>query len=104
MLSNGGVGILVTVVAVALVFEAAPSPLVFGLALAIFVPDIVLLALRPGSLERPPLPAARKRLVIFAATELKESAQPSVAPPVSARITVLDVDTLTSAGEVPGTA
>ena len=75
VLLNGGVGILVTVVAVALVLGTASPPIVFGLALAILVPYVVLLALRPGSLERLPLPASWKRFVISAASELEEHAR-----------------------------
>ena len=75
VLLNGGVGILVTVVAVALVLGAAPPPLVFGLALAILVPYVVLLALRRDSLERLPLPASWKRFVVSAASELEEHAR-----------------------------
>ena len=75
VLLNGGVGILVTVVAVALVLGAAPPPLVLGLALAILVPYVVLLTLRRASLERLPLPASWKRFVISAASELEEHAR-----------------------------
>ena len=75
VLLNGGVGILVTVAAVALVLGAAPPSLVFGLALAILLPYVVLLALRPGSLERLPLPASWKRFVVSAACELEEHAR-----------------------------
>jgi len=74
VLLDGGVGILVTVAAVALVLGVAPPPLVFGLALAILVPYVVLLALRRGSLERLPLPASWKRFVISAASEIEEDA------------------------------
>ncbi len=75
VLLNGGVGILVTVVVVALVLGAAPPALVFGLALAILVPYVVLLALRRASLERLPLPASWKRFVVSAASELEEHAR-----------------------------
>ncbi len=75
VLLNGGVGILVTVVAVALVLGAAPPPLAFCLALAPLVPYVVLLALRRGSLERLPLPASWKRFVVSAASEVEEHAR-----------------------------
>src|SRR5665213_526568 len=75
VLLDGGVGILVTVAAVALVLGVAPPPLVFGLALAILVPYIVLLALRRGFLERLPLPASWKRFVVSAASEVEEHAR-----------------------------
>ncbi len=72
VLLNGGVGILMTGVAVALVLGAAPPPLVFGLALAILVPYVGLLALRRSSLQRLPLPASWKRFLVSAASELEE--------------------------------
>lgn len=75
VLLNGCVGILITVVAVALVLGVAPPPLVFGLALAILVPYVGLLALRRGSVQRLPLPASWKRFVVSAASELEEHAR-----------------------------
>src|SRR5665213_3824777 len=75
VLLNGGVGILITVVAVALVLGAASPPLVFGLALAILAPYVVLLALRRDSLRRLPLPASWKQFVVSAAGELEEDAR-----------------------------
>lgn len=75
VLLNGGVGILITALAVALVLGAAPPPLVFGLALAILIPYVVLLALRRASLERLPLPASWRRFVVSAASELEEHAK-----------------------------
>ncbi|MBK5256692.1 MAG: hypothetical protein JJE39_11720, partial [Vicinamibacteria bacterium] len=75
VLLNGGIGILVTVVAVALVLGAASPPLAFGLVLAILVPYVVLLALRRDSLQRLPLPASWKRFVVSAAGEVEEHAR-----------------------------
>ena len=72
VLLNGGVGILVTVVAVALVLGAAPPPLVFGLTLAILVPYVGLLALRRSSVQRLPLPGSCRRFVLSAASEIEE--------------------------------
>ncbi len=72
---DGIVGILITVVAVALVTGVAPPPLAAGLVMALMVPYAVLLALPRESLERLPLPASWKPFVIAAASEAQEDSR-----------------------------
>lgn len=75
VLLNGGVGILITVVAVALVLGFAPPALVFGLALAILVPYVVLLGIRRDSLQLLRIPASWKRFFVSAVGGLDEHAR-----------------------------
>ncbi len=75
VLLNGGIGILVTSTAVALVLGILPPVPVLALLLTILTPYVVLLGLRRGILDRLPLPKNWRRFLLIAAGDVEADAK-----------------------------